>query len=156
MRSVSASFRGTLMLNCFYGLPRAGSQLPSASVCAVRSDSVHQSFCFGAQMAEDGHKRVPRWPNSAPRRWPQDGQDAWELPMNALRQAQDHCIPGRSHNCWGADNDRPQALSIMPSYQQAAHMFCVSIIFGAHESSKNSSGAAAGSPPKRDLEQQTD
>ena len=71
--------------------------------------------------------------------------------MNALRQAQDHYIPGRSHNYWGADSDRPHALSIMPSYQQAAHMFCVSIIFGAPESSKNSSGAAAGPPPKRCL-----
>ena len=156
MRSVSASVRGTLMLNCFYELPRAGSQLPSASICAVRSDSVHQSFLFrgsdglgwpqkGSKMAQFGSKTMAsRWSRCL------------GPPMNALRQAQDHCIPGRSHNFWGADSDQPQALSIMPSYQQAAHMFCVSIIFGAHESSKNSSGAAAGSPPKRDVEQQTD
>ena len=73
MRSVSASFRGTLMLNCFYGLPRAGSQLPSASICAVRSDSVHQSFLFrgsdglgwpqkGSKMAQFGSKTMAsRW-----------------------------------------------------------------------------------------------
>ena len=156
MRSVSASFRGTLMLNCFYQLPRAGSQLPSASIRAVISNSVHQSFLFqgsdglgwphkGSKMAQFGSKTMAS-------RWSRCLGTPHECPETGPRSL----YTGRSHNCWGADNDRPQALSIMPSYQQAAHMFCVSIIFGAPESSKNSSGAAAGPPPKRDLEQQTD
>ena len=47
MQSVSASFRGISMPDCFRKLPRAGSRLPRASIYSHLSNSAHPRFISG-------------------------------------------------------------------------------------------------------------
>ena len=107
------------------------------------------------QDGSEGHRRIPRWPNTAPRRWPQHGSGGPGI-AHEYAKTGPKSSPERSQILWGADSDRPHALSITPSYQQATHMFYFSTFFGAPASSTNFSGAAAASSTNSSSKQPAD